>query len=371
MKQHGAEPLWAARFGGDWPRAEGVTLRALTLYRDACGSLDPLFIAAGIAAPMAGVTLTRHMDTLSVTQLATLTGRAIAQLAARDNVLAGRPILRRCDWRVILYSLSGARTLREALARCAECFEAIDWRCGRMTLVAKVHVAELALDAMRPSAGDPATGCLIDLFGLTHIHSLLHGLIGQPIPIRYVALDCSEAVLRSLDLAELPFTLNVSAGWSGFAFDATLLDYPVVRTAEELAALPMTSLLFGSGVMTESGLVPQYAEQVRRLTLRALSEDRRLPLFDEIVATLGGSAATLRRRLAREGTSYRRVRESCRREIALDLLSRTSMPIEDVAARLDYCDSDAFRQAFRDWTGVSPSEYRKAVPPAPQYGAAC
>ena len=93
--------------------------------------------------------------------------------------------------------------------------------------------------------------------------------------------------------------------------------------------------------------------------MAALKSDRRLPAFGEIVTTLGGSEATLRRQLAREGTSYRQVRESCRRELALHLLRRTDMSIEDIAGRLDYCDSDAFRQAFRSWTGHSPTSHRQ------------
>jgi AraC-like DNA-binding protein len=99
--------------------------------------------------------------------------------------------------------------------------------------------------------------------------------------------------------------------------------------------------------------------RVRSIAMAALRNAGRLPAFGEIVTSLGGSEATLRRQLAREGTSYRQVRESCRRELALHLLRRTGMSIEEIAGRLDYCDSDAFRQAFRTWTGDSPTAYRQ------------
>lgn len=346
------------REGTEWRTGERLTLRVLTIYRDSFGSLDSLF-QPGDLPPPGNASLNAYIEQLTVSHLARLSGRAIGQLAAHDSQMLGRPGMRRYDWRIILYSLSGARTLREAISRCAECFEAIDWRCGRMTLSTRADMAELALDSMRPP-GQTVSGCLIDLFGVTHIHTLLSWLIGRPIAIRHVALDHEEVVFRALDLPELMFNVRLADGWTGFAFDAAMLDYPVVRSADELATRPPGNLLFGMGPM-DDGPAADIAEQVRRIALRSLCDRQRMPAFEEITATMGGSGPTLRRRLAREGTSYRQIRESCRREVALDLLSRTVLSIEAIAVRLDYCDSDAFRQAFREWTGMSPSGYRRAM----------
>ena len=346
------------REGMEWRTGERLTLRVLTIYRESFGSLDSLVDADDLPTP-GEAALTAYVEQLDVSHLARLTGRAISQLAARDSLMLGRAGMRRYDWRVILYSLSGARTLREAINRCAECFEAIDWRYGRMSLTTRADVGELALDSMRPPGHTPS-GCLIDLFGVTHIHALLSWLIGRPIMIRHVALDHEESVFRALELPELMFEVRLAGGWTGFAFDAAMLDYPVVRSADELAARPPGNLLFGIGPMDE-GPVADTAEQVRRIALRSLRDRQRVPTFGDITATMGGSGPTLRRRLAREGTSYRQIRESCRREVALDLLSRTVLSIEAIAVRLDYCDSDAFRQAFREWTGMSPSSYRRTM----------
>lgn len=345
------------REAGEWRMGEIVTLRILAVYRDSFGSLDPLF-DAGDLPPLGGASLNTYVGQLTVTHLARLTGRAISHLSVRDSQMRGRPTMRRYDWRVILYCLSGARTLREAIGRCAECFEALDWRFGRMALTARADVAELALDSMRPP-GPTVVGCLIDLFGVTQINALLGWLIGRPIPVRYAALDHDAAVFSSLGLPDLLFDVRPGEGWTGFAFDAALLDYPVVRTADELAARPPGNLLFG--IETVEDAPTDIADQVRRIALRSLNERQRMPTFEEISATTGSSGPTLRRRLARQGTSYRQIRESCRRQVALDLLSRTIMSIEAVAVRLDYCDSDAFRQAFRDWTGMSPTSYRRAM----------
>ncbi|ANI80039.1 MULTISPECIES: helix-turn-helix domain-containing protein [Sphingobium] len=335
----------------EWHLAESVAERVLAIYADVFGSTAPLFRHVGRTEDE-GLSLSN----LPVTDLARITSRATNELAGRDALLAGHQTLRPCDWRVVLYSLTGARTLREAIMRCCECFEAIDWRCGKMTLRTHGDGAQLQLQAIRSGGSTPAR-CLIDLFGMMEIHGLLGWLIDLRIPVRHACLSHSADVFGALDLPELPFPVRLNEGWSGFDFSAALLDYPVVRTGDELDRRPVNNLLFVSGVREADR---QPAEmRVRSIAMAALRNAGRLPAFGEIVSSLGGSEATLRRQLAREGTSYRQVRESCRRELALHLLRRSDMSIEEIAVRLDYCDSDAFRQAFRTWTGDSPTAYRQ------------
>lgn len=336
---------------GNWHLAESVAERVLAIYTDVFGSVGPLHRKLGWE-PDECTTL----RDLPVAHLARLTSRAINELAARDAQLAGHQGLRPCDWRVVLYSLTGARTLREAIMRCCECFEAIDWRCGKMTLLTHGDGAQVQLEAVR-SAGSTPSGCLIDLFGVMEMHGLLGWLIDLSIPVRHAWLDHKPDVFNALQLPALPFPVRLNGGWSGFDFSAFLLDYPVIRNGDELDRRPLNNLLFVSSAR-EADRMPAEM-RVRGIAMAALRSAGRLPAFGEIVTSFGGSEATLRRQLAREGTSYRQVRESCRRELALHLLRRTGMSIEEIAGRLDYCDSDAFRQAFRTWTGHSPTAYRQ------------
>lgn len=337
----------------DWRLTAQVATCVLATYREALGPLDPLLDRCGLPAAFAGDP-ERIVATLPYDSLPSLTGLAIALMAGQANLSAGRAPLGPTDWNVILYSLSGARTLREAIRRCSECFEAIDWRCGRMLLKQRGALALLQLDAMRP-AGSP-TACLIDLFGLVEIHGLLGWLIGQQIPVYPVALDHDRQSYDRLNLPELPFAMRFDAGWSGFGFDPSFLDHPLVRSPDELAERPRSSLLFhGRSTDTIAGV----AEQIREAALRALRETHMFPSFAAVASKMGRSQATLRRRLGDEDTNYRRIKESCRREVSLDLLRRTDLGVEEIATRLDFCDSDAFRQAFRKWLGTTPTEYRR------------
>lgn len=80
--------------------------------------------------------------------------------------------------------------------------------------------------------------------------------------------------------------------------------------------------------------------------------------LNDMASALALSSRSLRRRLEQEGTSYRDLVDDERKQLGLQLLSSTSMKIEEVAAHLGYTDAGGFVRAFRRWQGCSPSEYR-------------
>jgi len=83
---------------------------------------------------------------------------------------------------------------------------------------------------------------------------------------------------------------------------------------------------------------------------------------EAVAAQWGISPATLRRHLAGEGTSWQRVVDELRRDMAIALLGERRRSIEQVAASLGYGDARSLHRAFRKWTGVPPGAYR-ANPP--------
>ena len=77
-----------------------------------------------------------------------------------------------------------------------------------------------------------------------------------------------------------------------------------------------------------------------------------------IAAQMGVSVATLRRRLAREGVSFRELRRETLNEWAKRMLLE-GRPIPDVAEALGFSEFRAFNRAFRDWNGVTPKNFRR------------
>lgn len=78
----------------------------------------------------------------------------------------------------------------------------------------------------------------------------------------------------------------------------------------------------------------------------------------DIAESLGVHERSLRRRLARENTSFRELLEEARQTVSLQYLNDTELSISDVALALGYSGTDAFDHAFRRWHGMSPSQWR-------------
>ena len=118
-------------------------------------------------------------------------------------------------------------------------------------------------------------------------------------------------------------------------------------------------------------LVERHVGAVAELRSRALQSTRAdvawrvaralpdLLTIDHVASDLGTSPRTLQRRLKDEGVSFRDVRDDVRHRIALGLLDDPENAILDVACATGFSDPRAFRRAFREWTGRSPSEHRR------------
>jgi len=70
-------------------------------------------------------------------------------------------------------------------------------------------------------------------------------------------------------------------------------------------------------------------------------------------------AATLQRRLTKEGTSFQSLKDELRRDVAIVRLNATAVSVAELAQKLGFNDSGAFQRAFKGWTGSAPGAYRK------------
>jgi AraC-like DNA-binding protein len=81
----------------------------------------------------------------------------------------------------------------------------------------------------------------------------------------------------------------------------------------------------------------------------------------EVAAALFVGKRTLARRLEREGTSFRQVRDGVLSSLAEGYLLNTQLSVEAIAALLNYHDSSSFRRAFKRWNQMPPEQFRKAA----------
>jgi AraC-like DNA-binding protein len=105
--------------------------------------------------------------------------------------------------------------------------------------------------------------------------------------------------------------------------------------------------------------VGSFSGRVRRLIVEHLGGTVLTPA--SVAAALAVSRRTLSRRLAGEGTSFRKTLDDVRREYACALLQDHSLSVGDIAFFLQYSEPAAFHRAFRRWTNQTPRDFRGAL----------
>jgi AraC-like DNA-binding protein len=85
-----------------------------------------------------------------------------------------------------------------------------------------------------------------------------------------------------------------------------------------------------------------------------------VPDMVEAACDLKLSVRTMRRRLAQEGTSYRALTQRAQCERACELLHDPAQHLKAIAGAVGFADLVAFHRAFKRWTGVTATTYRRA-----------
>lgn len=268
----------------------------------------------------------------------------------RDGGSSPRP----SDWQLLVFCLLSCHSLRDAILRMNEFFVAIDGRCGFASLhLNHQDVAELRFQCLHKTRD--SLSLLLDVIGMASIFGLLRWLVADPIPVNTVVLPYADACTTEWVEFFLPFPVSTHGEDNAICFPSKYLDHPVMRSREDCEAHGLDFTANSRGEAATESLV----DQARLVMYESLRREGSIISLDTLSDRLGRNRETVRRQLKKDGSSYNAIKDSCRRQLGLSLLRRTAMRIEDVAVRLDYCDSDAFRRAVQDWVGMSPTEYRR------------
>jgi len=139
-------------------------------------------------------------------------------------------------------------------------------------------------------------------------------------------------------------------------FPARYLERPLVRSASEL------SEFLGSApesLMRRYIETPTLSSMVRRILSRR--EDLAGIGLEEIAAALNTSSQTLRRRLREEGNGFQEIKDSVRKESAIQQLLASQRAINEIAESIGFSEPSAFHRAFKKWTGSTPGAYRESA----------
>jgi AraC-like DNA-binding protein len=109
----------------------------------------------------------------------------------------------------------------------------------------------------------------------------------------------------------------------------------------------------------QAELLADFPAAVRRLLRKQLILGK--CSMDSVAAVFGVHRRTLDRQLQRHGAHYSELLDAVQSDVACQLLRDTGMPVQRIAESLSYSSAANFCTAFRRWTGVTPTEYRRGA----------
>ncbi|MEM6344991.1 MAG: helix-turn-helix transcriptional regulator [Bacteroidota bacterium] len=102
-----------------------------------------------------------------------------------------------------------------------------------------------------------------------------------------------------------------------------------------------------------------YTEKVIGLVIAQL---RKRKLGIEVVADdLSMSVRSLQMKLKEEGTSYQKLLNRIREQLAIAFLQEKKYSKSEIADLLGFSEISVFSRTFKKWTGQSPSEFQLAL----------
>ena len=80
---------------------------------------------------------------------------------------------------------------------------------------------------------------------------------------------------------------------------------------------------------------------------------------EDVASAFALHPRTLQRQLKSEGTTFEKLKDEARAELARAYLANRDLPMAQVAALLDYSEQSALSRSCRRWFGKPPSEVRQ------------
>ncbi len=217
-----------------------------------------------------------------------------------------------------------------------------------LSLESAGDAATLAIDERVP-LGEYRELALVTL--LRSVHGFACWAIDSRIPLREAAFPFTAPPHADAYPAMFPGPVRFGAARTALVFDAAYLALPLRRDEPALRTMLQRALPLTVRPYRRDRLLAQRVRELLRagaLTAPALAE------------ALHVSVRTLHRQLRDEGLPLQALKDEVRRDTALALLARTQRPIKQVAAEAGFGSPKSFARAFRQWTGQTPEQWRRA-----------
>lgn len=204
------------------------------------------------------------------------------------------------------------------------------------------------------SPASPSRHCIEDM--MVSFYRTMLGLSCRSIPVKSVQFRHSAPSLTEEYTAVFGVEPQFNQNENSFRLSKEILNYPVLSADPRLL-----------------GIFEAIAEEVRiKLTQGSVLTEKLNPWIIECMPTyfptlqdasryMRMSVRTLQAKLKSENTSYNRLANEVRKELALRYLDKPEYTIAEIAYLLHFSEPSALQSAFKKWMGITPGDYRQRV----------
>ena len=158
---------------------------------------------------------------------------------------------------------------------------------------------------------------------------------------------------RPLDTKPFERALRGKVSFNAVRDEVILLTEKLSMPSELYEPMLFEQLRFIADLRTD---LPSSPSPMRMLVEQAIRAGNHS--IERVAKTLQVKTRTLQRRLQTEGVTFRTVLNEIRVSQAEDLLLNTTLPLAEIAKRLNYSDEKGLRKAIKHVTGKVPSQIR-------------
>ena len=253
-----------------------------------------------------------------------------------------------------LTSAVSGRNLREAmlfLARfCALVHDDMNLSLEEEAQFAKLTLNLSPIDGSAPVAQKPGIFVIMILLFLVRWMSWT---VNQQILLNKVTLQIPAPVFADDVDTVFPCEYCFNHAENALIFNKDFLKLPLQKRAQDIPAFIVSLPHFVTTRLVDANLTGQ----VKRI-LKSHENIASLPL-KVIAEMLNKSPQTIRRHLKEEGVTFAELKESARRDSAIAHLQQHTKSIKEIAYIVGFSEPSAFIRAFKNWTGMTPGDYRE------------
>jgi AraC-like DNA-binding protein len=175
----------------------------------------------------------------------------------------------------------------------------------------------------------------------------------EPMAVCFFSSTAADAYFGSEDIE----TIELLA--EGVACMIDLQKVQAQRKMTDQAMFALGSVKTLEEYMLQANLPEVYGVPARVLEVLQKRIGHAPLSIGHIAEDLNLSKRTLQRRLQQQDISFAELRDQVRFHYSIDYLIKQHLSIDSISASLDFSDRTSFTNAFKRWTGLSPSTFRK------------